>query len=333
MEQTINNFLLHHPLIPSDSDSAEELLSDCESGVSGHQSPFGHGFEPPREEGDHIWTKFARALEQNGLKPELVAIGKNAASSVTAQARLKSFRLFQQATAESRQGNANVKFAWYGAFRKDELTDIVKHGFMAHAPGSALRLSALDYPLQSVQNAAVDMEGSRHLILCRVIVGKTEVVPRGSNQRCWSSEEFDSGVDDLANPKEYVIWWNRVNTHIFPEYVMSIKLTNLRGFGVPRRPTSPWVPFPALIAVLSRVLPQHHVNVISKFHKGYRENKISRLELIQKVRQIAGDERLTSIIKAFKMKKTATFCKEWKNKRGERVATPPPPAESSEGTE
>ncbi|KAL2321838.1 hypothetical protein Fmac_026217 [Flemingia macrophylla] len=284
------------------------MVSDCQSGVSGNEQPFGDGIEPAREKGDYIWAKFNEALLHNGLKPELVAIGKNASSSATAQARLKSFSLFEQAVAESRRGNANVKFAWYGADCREEVNGVVKHGFMPNAHCNALRLSALDYPLQRhalsvslVKNAVADMDGLRHLILCRVIVGKAEVVPSGSDQRCWSSEEFDSGVDDLANPKEYVIWWNRVNTHVLPEFVMSIRVPNFTGFGVQRRPTSPWMPFPTLIHVLSRVLPQHQIAVISKFHKGYTENKISRLELIQKVRQIAGDQRLTAIIKAFRM--------------------------------
>ena len=87
----------------------------------------------------------------------------------------------------------------------------------------------------SVKSSVVDEDGLRHLLLCRVILGKTEVVPRGSYQCRSSSQEFDSGVDDLSNPKEYVIWCNQINTHVLPEYVLSFRLPSpLKGlvFGV-----------------------------------------------------------------------------------------------------
>lgn len=82
----------------------------------------------------------------------------------------------------------------------------------------------------SVKSSVVDKDGLRHLLLCRVILGKTELVPRDSNQCRSSSEEFDSGVDDLSNPKEYVIWCNQINTHVLPEYVLSFRFPSpLKG--------------------------------------------------------------------------------------------------------
>jgi len=81
----------------------------------------------------------------------------------------------------------------------------------------------------SVKRSGVDSDGVRYLLLCSVILGKTEVVPHGSNQRRSSSEEYDSGVDDLLAPKEYVIWCNRINTHVLPEYVLSFTLPSLKG--------------------------------------------------------------------------------------------------------
>ena len=82
----------------------------------------------------------------------------------------------------------------------------------------------------SVKSSVVDEDGLRHLLLCRVILGKTEVVPRGSYQCRSSSQEFGSGVDDLSNPKEYVIWCNQINTHVLPEYVLSFRFPSpLKG--------------------------------------------------------------------------------------------------------
>lgn len=81
----------------------------------------------------------------------------------------------------------------------------------------------------SVKNSVVDKDGLRHFLLCRVILGRMEVVPPGSDQWRPSSEEYDSGVDSLQFPKEYIIWSNRINTHVLPEYVLSFKLASSKG--------------------------------------------------------------------------------------------------------
>ena len=75
----------------------------------------------------------------------------------------------------------------------------------------------------SVESAIVDGDGLKHILLCRVLLGKTEAVNRFSTQCHPSSEEFDSGVDDLVSPKKYIIWSSQMNTHILPEFVISFK--------------------------------------------------------------------------------------------------------------
>jgi len=55
-------------------------------------------------------------------------------------------------------------------------------------------------------------------------MGNMEVVQPGSKQFHPSRENFDSGVDDLQNPRHYVVWSMNINTHIFPEYVVSFKV-------------------------------------------------------------------------------------------------------------
>ncbi|KAG5039563.1 hypothetical protein JHK85_012039 [Glycine max] len=256
----------------------DSLISDCESGVSAGDTP-----PPFVENADLVRTRFVRGLVAHCFKPEVLAVRRNVCSSVMALARQHSFHVFARAVAELRGGNANVKFA-------------------------------------CVKSSVVDEDGLRHLLLCRVILGKTEVVPRGSYQCRSSSQEFDSGVDDLSNPKEYVIWCNQINTHVLPEYVLSFRLPSpLKGIvkiGEPLRPSSPWMAFPALISMLSKILPPSEVASIAKFHKDYREKRISRHELIQKVRVIAGDKLLLSVIKSFRAKKIpANFkddkAKEW----------------------
>lgn len=68
-----------------------------------------------------------------------------------------------------------------------------------------------------------DEDGVRHILLCRVILGKQEVVPIGSEQFLPSSEEFDSGVDNLNSPKKYIMWSTHMNTCVLPEFVISFR--------------------------------------------------------------------------------------------------------------
>ncbi|XP_061366833.1 probable inactive poly [ADP-ribose] polymerase SRO5 [Gastrolobium bilobum] len=290
---------------------SESIVSDCESCVSGGEAVDRHVFEERfvrLDEGgetDLIRRRFVRGLGSLGLKTEVVAIHKNACSTVMAQARVQSFQIFARAVARLRDGNANVKHAWYGASGTEEIADIIQHGF-GPLNNNRLRLSPDNSPLESVKSSVVDKEGLRHLLLCRVILGRTELVPRGSQQCHPSSEEYDSGVDSVSAPKEYIIWSNRINTHVLPEYVLSFRLPSFKGdveIEKPLRPSSPWMPFPTLMSVLSKILPQRDIALISKFQKDYREKKISRHELIQKVRLIAGDKLLVGVIKSFRAKK------------------------------
>ena len=76
----------------------------------------------------------------------------------------------------------------------------------------------------------VGKDGLRHMMLCRVILGKAEVVHPGSDQYHPSSDEFDSGMDNLSSPKKYIVWSAHMNTHILPEYVISFRApSNLKG--------------------------------------------------------------------------------------------------------
>ena len=64
------------------------------------------------------------------------------------------------------------------------------------------------------------------MVFCRVIMGNTELVHPGSEQFHPSSEDFDSGMDDFQNPSHYVIWNMNANSHIYPEYAISFKISS-----------------------------------------------------------------------------------------------------------
>ncbi|ONM00314.1 putative inactive poly [ADP-ribose] polymerase SRO1 [Zea mays] len=76
----------------------------------------------------------------------------------------------------------------------------------------------------SVKFSAVDENGIVHMMLCRVIMGNVEIVHPGSKQHQPSSDYFDSGVDDLKNPQHYIVWDMNLNRHIYPEFVVTVKL-------------------------------------------------------------------------------------------------------------
>ncbi|KAJ1384471.1 RST domain of plant C-terminal [Sesbania bispinosa] len=230
---------------------------------------------------------------------------KSGATTHSSRAKLQSFNLYARAVAKQRGGNANVKYAWYGTSGENEIRNILSHGF-SHVHGHNLCLSPDDSPLQSLKSCVVGGDGVRHLLLCRVILGRTELVQPGTQQCYPSSEEYDSGVDSFSAPNKYVIWSNRMNTHVWPAYVISFRVPSFKGIEKseeePLRPSSPWLPFPTLISALSKVLSAPDIALISKLYKAKKERKISRHDLIQKVRQIAGDKLLIAVIKSYRAK-------------------------------
>ncbi|XP_059278325.1 probable inactive poly [ADP-ribose] polymerase SRO5 [Lycium ferocissimum] len=265
-------------------------------------------------EGDKIHhmisKKFISGFGTLGLSTKIEAIHKSACSSFMKSAKLQSFHIFSKAMEKKCGGNANVKYAWLGA-SKDEIDSIFSHGF-GHpmhnkAYGHCICLSHDDYPVDCLQKATPDKDGLRHLLLCRVILGRTEVVHAGSGQSHPSSEEFDTGVDDVHSPRKYIVWSTNMNSYVFPEFMISFRVTSHvkrdRRLSVPlKSPNSPWISFPSLISALSKILPHNTVKLINKYHSDYKERKITRRELIQQARKLAGDDLLTSIIKSFNNK-------------------------------
>uniref|UniRef100_A0A3Q7G9F9 Poly [ADP-ribose] polymerase n=2 Tax=Solanum lycopersicum TaxID=4081 RepID=A0A3Q7G9F9_SOLLC len=127
------------------------------------------------------------------------------------------------------RGNPKVVLAWYGTSSKNVDT-IMHHGFeltrleQGHR-GIGIYLSPLESPQISEMMSDVDENGEKHMILCRVILGNPEKVELGSQQLFSSNlDNFDTGVDDLNNPKLYVVWYHNMKTHILPECIVSYKL-------------------------------------------------------------------------------------------------------------
>ncbi|XP_074356251.1 putative inactive poly [ADP-ribose] polymerase SRO2 [Apium graveolens] len=266
---------------------------------------------------DIIKNSLVRGLRNHSQHVTLVAIRKNLFSSLSGQGRIQSFRIFSEAVSRKTGGNPNLKYAWYGGSKK-EISDVTSHGFACvKSPGNGdlygrgIYLSPAKFPMDSVLSSEVDANGLRHILLCRVILGKTEEICAGSEQFQPSSEEFDTGVDNLDQPKKYIVWSCYMNSHILPIFVISFNTTSLtrsprsRGLALIHR--SPYISFPKLMSDLKPYLIPSEMALVTRSHTAFLAKSITRNQLISTLRQIAGDNLLKAMIKSSRNKTFGTF--------------------------
>ncbi|GMQ04835.1 hypothetical protein CsSME_00050115 [Camellia sinensis var. sinensis] len=157
-----------------------------------------------------------------GMNPSLNAnvLEINRCSGNVMQTRWEIFQKQIEITQRYR-GDPNVRYAWLVS-TKDALPSIMTYG-LAHcglktkaAYGFGVHLAAVKCALTSASYCDVDEN---------VILGNMELVHPGSRQFHPSSENFDSGVDDLQNPSHYIVWNMNMITHIYLEYVVSFKMS------------------------------------------------------------------------------------------------------------
>ncbi|KAH7447185.1 hypothetical protein KP509_01G095500 [Ceratopteris richardii] len=153
-------------------------------------------------------------------------------TGICGQARLQVFNMQEEMTARMR-GSANVRYAWHGA-SKNEVLSIVQHGFgqptmprKGDAFGVGIYLAPENDSRLSAMYSEVDENGEQHVILCKAIMGRVEQVLPGCQSFSPSSEDFDTGVDDLTNPRLHIIWSTHMSRHILPLFVISFKLSNI----------------------------------------------------------------------------------------------------------
>lgn len=260
------------------------------------------------KEHDLIKAGFLSGMGQLGKEVEVVGIHKNSCSTILGQARLQSFRIYCEAMRNKCGGNANIKYAWFGS-SKDEICNIISHGFSTISEpksGECFGIGVHLYPanIHGVLSAVEDENGLRHMLLCRVILGNTEVIEAASTQFQPTSEDFDSGVDNYFAPKRYIIWGSYMNSHIFPNFLVSFRCPRLllgassKIKKVSLKPTSR-IKFPDLLRVLSKFLHPSRMGLISKYYEDFQKNKITKIVLVRKLRQIAGDTSLRAVMKLY----------------------------------
>ncbi|GKU95811.1 hypothetical protein SLEP1_g9126 [Rubroshorea leprosula] len=150
-------------------------------------------------------------------------------SSTSMEARLEVFEKQIEITSKYR-GGANVRYAWL-ASSKGALPAFLTYGLYGSSTspstyGIGVHLTAANCSGTSASYCDVDENGVRHMVLCRVIMGSMEPLCPGTKQFLPSTADFDSGVDNLENPTYYVVWNMNMNTHIYPEFIVSFKLSS-----------------------------------------------------------------------------------------------------------
>ncbi|CAH8354027.1 unnamed protein product [Eruca vesicaria subsp. sativa] len=260
------------------------------------------------QEHDVITTCFLSGL--GNTNTTIVTIRKKSPHTFTTKANHLAFRIFTEAIARKNNADPNVKYAWYcnrrSSSSKEDLERIITYGFSSHdetkdssssSHGIGIHLFPSNLSLSAVEATEEDGEGLRRLLLCRVILGKSEEIISGSKQAYPSSVEFDSGVDDVQNPRKYVIWSSTMNSFILPTYIVTFKSPRLtvvsRGGFLDR----PRVGFASLMSMLAKSMDGARMNLIMRTYDDFRKRKIQRDQLIRKMREVAGDNLLAQIIK------------------------------------
>nr|GEV91705.1 probable inactive poly [ADP-ribose] polymerase SRO5 isoform X1 [Tanacetum cinerariifolium] len=258
-----------------------------------------------------IVNKFVAKLGEIRVKADVECVYRNMfGTSLVSQAKVSSFQIYAKAIGAKNGGEAKVKYGWFGGCSKQQIDRIVGFGFSygdvgnCEGFGNAVVLNADNSPFESVDSAIVDDDGVKHILLCYVLLGKTEVVNRFSTQCHPSSEDFDLGVDNAMSPKNYIIWSSQMNTHILLEFVISFKTQRIANKpqvnGVRlEKPVSPWIPIPDLSAKLSKMLPPKSIKEITQYRHNYIQRKITRLDMIRGIKGIAGDRMLLMVLKDF----------------------------------
>ncbi|XP_028805961.1 inactive poly [ADP-ribose] polymerase RCD1 isoform X2 [Neltuma alba] len=177
---------------------------------------------------DTVQDMFLKGMNNYGII-DIVEIYR--CSSTFMQSRLQLFQKQAEITKKCR-ADANIRYAWL-ALSKGELSTIMKYG-LGHCGlsatkstyGAGVHLAAVDCPDMSAINCDVDENGVRHMVFCRVIMGNMELLCPGTRQFHPSSNDYDSGVDDIQSPRYYVVWNMNLNTHVYPEFVVSFKVSS-----------------------------------------------------------------------------------------------------------
>ncbi|MCL7045362.1 hypothetical protein MKW94_012419 [Papaver nudicaule] len=226
-------------------------------------------------------------------------------------ARLQAFQRQMELTKAARGGVSDVRLAWHGT-SSESIANIILHGFgldnkpsaSEAAYGDGIYLSPARSPETSAILSEADKNGEKHVLLCRVIMGNIEKVELGSDQCYPSNANFDTGVDNLANPRWYIVWGSHMSKHILPEYIVSYKSSPDHQQGLPtgtpilKRENTPssTMSFPRLFTAMKSSLPITSIQELESLYGLFKDGKVPKDVLIRQLRSIAGDQLITSTV-------------------------------------
>nr|GLL48177.1 probable inactive poly [ADP-ribose] polymerase SRO2 isoform X1 [Ipomoea trifida] len=202
---------------------------------------------------------------------------------------------FQKQAGLVRQarGNSKVVFAWLGTTVQG-VHSIMSHGFgatgMMSGPGplgAGLYLSPVRSPRMSALTAQVDENGEKHLVLCRVILGKCGKIEVGSLQLSHSRMDFDTGVDDLKNPQWYGVL---CANHVLPEGRVTAAPSHMLA------PNAASVFYRKLVSKLIISHPPPKVQALKALYSSFMSGKLGNDDFMRELGSVVGDEVLRSTI-------------------------------------
>lgn len=245
-------------------------------------------------------------IRRAGMNATVTAVHRCSFSGLSERLRVRAFQMVAEMTKAAR-GDANATFGWYGA-SAEGIAGVVKHGFGRtnagmlgiEARGAGVHLSPPNSPFQSSRLAEADESGEKHIVLCRVVLGKSEKVDAGSAQCHPSSDEFDSGVDDLTDPRWYIIWSTHMNTHILPEYIVSFRTPSFQRQGMMQASVTSMIneqSFKKILSEIGRSLPSTSLQSLEMMYNEHKAGKANRDEVIRHLRSVVGDKLLFSAIR------------------------------------
>ncbi|KAL1814008.1 hypothetical protein ACET3Z_024073 [Daucus carota] len=248
-----------------------------------------------------------------GIGAEITGVHQVTRTAPLDRARYEGF-LNQVEMTKAARGEANVTFAWIKC-SSEGVQRILSYGFSSPEKASLGEAFGVGIYLSPIKSSRVSVMppdiGENHVILCRLILGKCEKVQAGSQQLYPSSPEFDTGVDDVSNPKWYIVWGANMNTHILPECIVSYK-HNIDVLGqlstTPRvgqssaKPNLMWLPKVSnamtakFFANLIRSLPSSKVPELQALCCTYKAGKVPKGIFMKKLRSVVGDQMLRTAI-------------------------------------
>ncbi|KAG7564815.1 Retrotransposon Copia-like N-terminal [Arabidopsis suecica] len=259
----------------SESRSNEEV-SDCDQQHSSIANELGL-MELPNDDKvykliyGHCQSKLTSHL---GNQFKIVSILKNEFKTPLGQAKLKAFQIYTESVAKksgsycecggNKAAAAAAARVKYGCcgVEKEELKGILMYGFSQFRNNNGLCLSPDNAPLQCM----IDPSASFNEDGTRFLLFSRIIMGKSEIVGSTTQSYPSSPEFDSENPK------------------------------------SPWILFPVLIKSISKFLNPSQIRLVQKHYKEYQERRISRFELIQRLRTIAGDTLLVQIIKSFGQK-------------------------------